>query len=258
MRPLRQVQRGWLRLVAPLLRLAVSAALAIGLPVAVLGAVALADPEEARADAPPELHDIRISLRVRKALSADPELGRYNVGVTLRQGTATLWGVLPSDALVRRAVARAQQVQGVLAVKSELRVAQTTEPKLDDKPPDLPAVLGTPKPSRHPGLLTGEPRPGSPPGPGVSLLAPVPANDPPAAILLPRPLNRAAELTAAVMRLREGDVRFRLVQVEVRDRAVLLSGVVARQEDIVELARLVSRLPGVGQVVVENVRAANE
>src|SRR5262249_24234367 len=49
-------------------------------------------------------HDIRIALRCRQALGQDAELSRYAVCASVRQGVAVVWGRLPTEAMVQRAL----------------------------------------------------------------------------------------------------------------------------------------------------------
>src|SRR5262245_17152768 len=58
-------------------------------------------------------HDIRLTLRCRRALAQDSELVRYTLCVTVRKGVATLWGRLPDQGLADRAVQIIRRVPGV-------------------------------------------------------------------------------------------------------------------------------------------------
>ena len=75
-----------------------------------------------------------------------------------------------------------------------------------------------------------------------------------AAVLLPpRPAKIKADIASAVARLTASDVRFAGIRSEERDGVVTLSGSAARMDHVLDLARQVSRLAGVNEVVVENV-----
>jgi osmotically-inducible protein OsmY len=65
----------------------------------------------------------------------------------------------------------------------------------------------------------------------------------------------ASNLTHAIEALRLADERFYRVRVEVRGDVVYLAGTVNSWEHLFELARSVSRLPGVRQVRFGEVRA---
>jgi hypothetical protein len=51
------------------------------------------------------------------------------------------------------------------------------------------------------------------------------------------------------------DERFRQLRAEVHGRTVHLRGTAARWEDVHDLARRISRLPGVDRVALEDIRA---
>lgn len=107
------------------------------------------------------------------------------------------------------------------------------------------------------------PQPAYVPGPSVSLGAPVarpaPATrtDVAATLLVPRasvpgrtvsqPVRVAPDLAAAVERLRTADDNFRNLHIDVRDGIVTVRGPAAR-EQLMRLARSLSRLPGVREV----------
>src|SRR5262249_29283449 len=67
----------------------------------------------------------------------------------------------------------------------------------------------------------------------------------------PAPPQTATRLAQAIEALRLADDRFRAVRAEVRGDAVYLRGTVYRWEHLFELARSVSRLPGVRRVLFE-------
>jgi osmotically-inducible protein OsmY len=218
------------------------------------------------ASAQPNAHDIRIALRARRALSQDAELGRLNIGVSVRQGVVSLWGRAPTEALARRAEHKVGKVQGVFSVRSELRIEPVERER--DETPTLPLSIHMPtigplpgaRDPRSPGVLAGNPREREPGPPSLRdaawLALPVPAQAPPAMLLNPRPADPSEELKAAVERVIRSDARFAGVRAEVREGVVTLRGTVAVIDHAMELARQVSRLNGVESVVVEQVRAA--
>ncbi len=88
-------------------------------------------------------------------------------------------------------------------------------------------------------------------------------SDPPIAVSLGVPITRAPiapivpvtnnDLIAAAQKLRDADVRFRELRVDVDGNVVHLRGSVRRWEDAFDLAGAVSRLPGVERVVMGEV-----
>jgi hypothetical protein len=230
------------------------------------------------ADGPWLDRDTLLTVAARRALLRDLQLKSLNVGVSVRQGTAVLWGPIPSAQLEQRAVAQVRQVVGVTAVRSELEIV----------PRDVLLESLAPDPVKSPlGELTSRPREApeaaTPLRSAVTLLPPVPVKPPPApqeppAVLLrpiprptlpvepsptspvvppseppsrPAPSNGPSSLLLAIAQVRQSDEHYRRVQVEVRGGVVTLRrGVGARNEDVMALARAVSRLAGVERVVV--------
>src|SRR5260370_14022232 len=104
--------------------------------VALFGSLLLAPPlwaTEARpAPAMPErdvkpafdvLRDIEVQVRARRLLEEDPELAPFNLGVTVRNGEALVWGPVPSPEVRARALKKVADVRGVYTVRGELYVA---------------------------------------------------------------------------------------------------------------------------------------
>jgi hypothetical protein len=68
------------------------------------------------------LTDSRLEVLAQKALLGDPTLSGFNIGVAVHNNVATIWGVVPSAALARRAADRLRQVPGIDDLKCDLRV----------------------------------------------------------------------------------------------------------------------------------------
>jgi osmotically-inducible protein OsmY len=198
-----------------------------------------------------ELHDCRLTFRVRQALRQDPDLaGQSSLGVSVRSGVANLWGSVPTAELRLRAERLALQVQGINSVRNELRVPAPNDPLVEflhTAPPrrtERLLVLA----NHPPATLTGraEEVPTSPPAAapanGVALLPPIALET-----------DTPADLPAAVARLQQADPRFRAVQASIDNGEVRLNGLVQRWEDIFELAKQIARLPGVERVILVEV-----
>jgi osmotically-inducible protein OsmY len=213
--------------------------------------------------------DARQKLYVRRALNEDAGLAPHtaDLWIEVRGTTAVLSGKLPSAMLKQRAVFLAGQVKGIAEVRGdELQVVAP------DGVPDLPSpfVEGVPPP----GTLAGNGKDGRTtrvpkkaevpePEPGrVTLLAPIHVSGPaptpsPASvieILPPRPLPEQPDLPAAIEALRQKEGRFRRLKVEVRRKAVYLSGTVSRWDDVNDLAAAVRRIAGVEAVILDNIQ----
>jgi hypothetical protein len=235
------------------------------------GVVALA-----AAAAAPELpvdgyRDLQLTVHARRALRQEPVLGSLNLGVRVRGGVATLWGPVPSADLVGQAVKRLESVQGVLEVRSELYVAtpETDLRPLLVVPPEEPQRTESASPdpqSGSLGALTGRsgdansaPGPAQPPRgaePAVPVSVPgaeAPPSTPPLHVASPPPSAPLGpeSLPLTVERLRRGEPRFRALHAEVRGAVVVITGGGERGDDIMALARAVSRLPGVDRVVTK-------
>jgi osmotically-inducible protein OsmY len=229
-------------------------------------------PSRSAAEPPPptalhDARDIRIALRVRRALAQDTELAQFSVYVSAVQGKVTLWGRLPNEAVVQRALQIARCIQGVLQIRSEFTVGPV-EPNRDETP-RLPTAIAVPhagtQPGRrdpHPaGMLAGSAKPIRPSLDDAAWLGQPVVHKPPAAdsaatLLPPSPRKNHDDLASAVTRLIQADVRLEGIWGEVREGVVTLGGHVARMEQVLELARQVAQIPGVKQVVVEGVRVA--
>lgn len=204
--------------------------------------------------------DCLLTVRARQALAREAALAPLNLGVTVREGVATLYGSVPSPALARLARETVAAVQGVLEVRGELEIRPPDDP-LSEFLNLLPkAVVPLPDLLAHerypaPGWLTshwGDSAASS--RPAVSLMAPVTPRAPAA----PAAVVEKTDLAGAVERLRRADIRFHRLRAEVRDGMVRLGGIAERREDAMAFAQQVSRLPGVGRVIIQEVRTPND
>jgi osmotically-inducible protein OsmY len=220
--------------------------------------------------------DLQLTVHVRRALREDDNLVSVNVGVRVRDGVAILWGPVPSAEVVTKALARVEKVQGILGVRNETYIAlpdRNLEPiPIPLVPPDPQrSASASPDPaSGSLNSLTTTAREGpddgaaSDPPPAAGRRA-IPSTSPeaPTAEHTPRarPVSRPApapaeSLSAAVATLRTGETRFRTLRVEVKGGTVVVAGAAERQEDVMALARLISRLPGVERVVTKTADGA--
>jgi hypothetical protein len=223
--------------------------------------------------------DTYLMLKARRALLEDPDLAPLNLGVSVRGGAAVLWGTAPSQALARQAVEQLRLLPDLVAVWSELEVdsflmagdGPPPPPPLPQSQPPSSALAAAPRrQGPAPGALAGREVRGPPPAvaqpmsavpaaplnDSVSLLPPIPLTSPPPAVPQAVPSSNGPALIEQVEQLRRRDARFQQVRVQVTNRAVFLRGVVARGEDLMDLAQAISRLPGVERVVLENVQVA--
>src|SRR5947209_6585754 len=80
----------------------------------------------AKADA--SFDELKLEAAARKALLQDKRLGGLNVGVTVRDRVATLWGPLPSAEAVNEALERLKQVPGIVKVVDTTKVSPPADP----------------------------------------------------------------------------------------------------------------------------------
>jgi hypothetical protein len=242
---------------------------AAGLCAAALAALAPADPPSA-ATSKDGYRDLQLTVHVRRALREEEGLASLNVGVRVRDGVAILWGPVPSAEAIAKALARVEKVQGIFGVRNELYVA-APDRNLDP----IPIPLIEPDPQRS---ASASPDPasgslnsltttvrqapadatandGSPvTNPARAGPAPVSEGLPPDHSRPARSVSRPAAapsegLAMAVARVRAGEPRFRGLRIDVRGGTVVVAGSADREEDVMALARLVARLPGVERVV---------
>jgi osmotically-inducible protein OsmY len=210
--------------------------------------------------------DMQVLLRIRRALRTDDVLATHNVGVSVRDGVATLWGPLPSGDDIRRALTAVGDVRGVQSVRSELYVAkeplppsfilpETTTP---DRAPSRNALASAGQPTiltkrdRWAALLPATDE--RPPLPSASatavLLTPI-LPDAPVEQLTTVTAARTEGVSAAIERLQKADARFGQIDAEWRDGTIILHGKRRDAAAVMAFARLLSDVPGVERVVLQ-------
>jgi osmotically-inducible protein OsmY len=227
-----------------------------------LFAVASAQAGQNRIDGD-EARDVRQTMEARKLLADEPELEACNIGVSVQNRVATLWGPVPSIEVAFRAELVLRTMFELTAVRNELFVSELVEPIKKkplriDNPPQLLPDLAPPKLPALPRLMPGAPgvlmgtetkRPASQPTvkekplpvlPRIEAIVPAPA---PAA-------DGDAQLTSAVRNLLAENAAFRQVQFIVKDGRVYLRTTGPETDALHEAARTVARLPNVAGVVL--------
>lgn len=231
----------------------------------------------------------RMTSLARQALDGDAQLGALNLGVSVRDEVATVWGTVPSSAIADRAVNCLRRVPGVARVDNQLTVECPTDPLVDFL--KLPPRPLTPKPL--PGMRVQEPveprstRTSHGPVPVWHPAAPVPPApepkltsrpEPTAAVaavtmpVIPLPVLRPApvplreeavpvkaeqrDLSRVIADLQNPYEHLRGVKPEVRGGVVHLRGTVGSWQELQTFARAISQLPGVDRVVLSGLRDA--
>jgi hypothetical protein len=95
--------------------------------------------------------DVRQTIEARKRLADDPELAAWNIGVTVRDRTATLWGPVPSVEVSFRAELCLKTMIELTGVRNETFVSELLKPmrvplKIDNPPSPGPDALPPPAP----------------------------------------------------------------------------------------------------------------
>jgi osmotically-inducible protein OsmY len=207
--------------------------------------------------------DVRQTMEARKLLADEPELEAFNIGVSVQNRVATLWGPVPSIEVAFRAELVLRTMFELTAVRNELFVSELVEPmkkkplRIDNPPRPLPD-LAPPKLPPLPRLMPG--------APGVlmgtenkRLVSQPTVKEKPALprieAMVPDPtpapvVNGDAQLTAAVRNLLAEKVAYRQVQFIVKDGRVYLRTTGPDTDLLYEAAQAVSRLPQVAGVVL--------
>jgi osmotically-inducible protein OsmY len=201
------------------------------------GALTVAGAEPPAATAP---NDDTLTLRAKKALWDNPALVKLNLGVRVRNGTATLHGPVPFAVLAEQAVSCVRSVSGIREVISELYVVPADNP--------LAQAIKEPVTARRTDETNDGPRARGSPAPDVRLpFEPSPLPNPamqPVVQPVPTPA-KPVPLIEQIAQMRDRDLRFAGIRIEVRGGQVTLRGTVARSQDAWEFARGVRALPGV-------------
>jgi hypothetical protein len=214
-----------------------------------------AEPLVLPAAARSQLRDLELTIHARRALHTDARLGPLHIGVSVRDGVATLWGPVPTVEDARRAAKVLEAVAGIAAVRSELRLEKGRPNDLLALPlpvdPPTRTATASPDPvSGSLGTLTRRnparfaPDAEAPP-PAVALGAPVAA---PA----PAPANASPSLIEAVEALRQSERRFRRIRAEVRGGTVWLHPDDTPRQDVMAFYQVLARVHGVERVVIKS------
>jgi hypothetical protein len=212
------------------------------------------DRANASASDPP----LRLKLinQAHAALAEDHELAAFLLGVEVEDRVLTLYGKLPNAELRRRAADILKKLPEIRDVRNEITINPEQKPFVQAgspsryrsqepaPPPTQPAgTLTKGTPNREPMQLTWQYAPGEGPQEDRKQAADTGAT------------VRATELSLdqAIRVIRLGDKRFAGLRHELRGRVVYLNGEVATWDDVMALARIVSRLPGVERVVLTQV-----
>jgi hypothetical protein len=247
-------------------------------------ALGLAGSRCARAGPPSNAVDDRdwqIAFQARKLFLKDPALAPLNLGVDVRDRVATVWGPVPSARDANRAVEMVRGMEGVTAIRNELRIepdcnksraSAALQPRLaltinkDDKSPPAPSDASwTPAHSASTPSKAGlhsSPWDRGPPSSSTSTkpLAMVDRTDPvskhrmmPVTRVQHLPLREAAPLATAIADLQERNADFAQIRYRIQGKLVFLFRTTSTSSDAVfRMAQALSELPEVEGVIVRD------
>lgn len=223
-----------------------------------------------------------LSNLARRVLLKDEQLASLNIGVSVKDKVATIWGTLPSKEAGKRAEEMLKKINGIASVINECKIVPPPSAvpqqvadavkRLQEREAEEALALRQPPP---PTATTGR-QVVAKPEPDV--LAPRVVNDPtevrlpplpppPAAVLLPpefspvspSPTSPAPATPVSfsgdpIERTRRSEPRFRDVVLEVKGGVVKISGSVPKMKDAWDLADKLNAVNGVRQVILGNVQ----
>ena len=206
-----------------------------------------------------------LNNQARRAILKDDQLAPHNIGVTVKDKIATIWGSIPAPEIAKRAEATLLKIHGIATVMNDCRIVPGTDPipqaladavrkaRDEGSDPNVSAKMAPPPPS----TVTSRQVVGKP---NLELIPPIsneierPASPPPAAVLLAPKINEGpTDSRSALERVRMSEPRFKDLNLEVRGGVVKVNGIVPRMKDAWDLAELLNALPGVKQVIIGKV-----
>src|SRR5438046_196452 len=111
------------------------------------------------------MRDVQQTIQARKLLADEPELAAWNIGVSVQDRVATLWGPVPSAEIAFRAELTLRTIIELADVRNELFITDAVKPmrlplKIDNLPSAIPEQLPPPVSPRwsEPGRDPFQPR----------------------------------------------------------------------------------------------------
>jgi hypothetical protein len=210
-------------------------------------------------------NDTQATLAARKAFQDDDQLAGLSLGVRVKDGVATVWGLVPTDSVARRVERRVKSVVGVREVRGDLHVQANDDVparernRIAKEESDLPAPvvmdspisLPPPERARRPELNEVFPP--------DALAAKSPETTRPAADpFTERLVAFKPDPSPQIGKLWRSDKRYAGVEFEVKQGVVRLSGNFESWNDLWPFADAVSLMEGVERVVIAKVSVAGK
>lgn len=215
--------------------------------------------------------DFVLTSAARRAIQKDERLGALNLGISVNNRVATVWGNVPTAETNTRLDETLKKISGIAAVMSECRlvpddpvpnaIADAVK-KNRDKGDDPNTSAKFSEPPQPPATMTGR----TVSKPNLEELAPKPRGDvnenapgapllpPPPTVVLhaPIPVSSIDDLNDWEM-VRKSEPRFREVTLDVRNGVIRINGLVVKTKDAWDLADKLNALPNIKQVILGNV-----
>ena len=216
-------------------------------------------PLEPPAFALDRIRDLGASVRARRALKDDPALARLNLGISVEDGNASVWGPVPSDAVGRRAVVLLESVRGIRAVRSNFYIETPREQNLLGdlaRRPEMPERFEASKPDVDSETLRRIPRVMPPAivtrGSGVA--PPVPQVFAPRPVAVParQPDPPVVPLGDRIAAIRRDDPRFARIPIVINGTKLQVQQNAGADDVIHDLVDRLRRLPGVTEVELKS------
>ncbi len=216
--------------------------------------------EVASAGEPSADNDAAATLAARKALHDDDQLAGLSLGVSVKDGVATIWGLVPTDSSARRVERRVKSIAGVREVRGDLHVQANDDLPARDRDRIAKAEADFPAP-----VVIDSPIAMPPPRRGrlteaKELLDPdalaaksADSTRPVADPFTERLVAFKPDPSPEIAKLWRSDKRYAGVQFEVKQGIVKLSGTFESWNDLWPFADAVSLMEGVERVVIAKV-----
>lgn len=242
-----------------LIRSRIWTAAMLALALSALPVRAVSEPPRPPTSALGKIRDLAATVKARRVLQENPALAELNLGVSVENGVAQVWGPVPTTELAREAVVRLEGISGVRQVRSNFYVEDRKDRRLLDlvRPEGVPERIEAAKPEietgklppLRPAVTVG--RTTRPAENGPTLFAPraVPSQRSEAAAEQPR---STGSLSEQVRQLQQAEPRFRGIVVEVQNQSLHVRQGNQSGADVMELVQKLRRLPGVRDVLLSN------
>ena len=227
--------------------------------------LALLLPPSLRAERPLEppaftldrIRDLAASVRARRSLKDDPALAGLNLGISVEDGVASVWGPVPSDAVGRRAVVLLESVRGIRAVRSNFYTETPREQNLLGELARRPEMLQrfeASKPDVDSETLPRIPRV-MPPAVVTNGSPATPAPNAPQ-VFAPRPVTVPAAQPVSfrdrIAAIRREDRRFGNIPIVLDGTRIQVQQSAGADDVIHDLVNRLRRLPGVTEVELKS------